>query len=167
MKGKIFVYTDGASRGNPGKAGIGAVVLGEKGQTLRKIKEYIGETTNNVAEYRALIKGLETARTFKPEGVEVFVDSQLIFCQVRGAYKVKCQGLLPYYRRALQLVAMTPNCELRLVGREENKEADKLATMAVKEAIRKEKQSAESCLNGSLSGEEPTDLLAGGGEGDL
>jgi len=144
MKGKLYVYTDGACNGNPGKAAVGAVLKNEAGQTLRKHRECIGETTNNVAEYRALISGLELARAYKPEGVELFVDSELVFCQIRGAYKVKSKHLLPLYRRTLQLMAQTANCELRWVPREENREADRLAGQAIREASRKEKKSPAS-----------------------
>jgi len=127
------------------------VISNQLGQTLKKHKEYIGETTNNVAEYRALISGLELARTYKPEGLELFVDSELVFCQLRGVYRVKSKHLLPLYRRASKLMAMTPNCELRLVPREENTEADKLAGQAIKEekrakALREKAGSARKTL---------------------
>jgi len=154
MKGKLYVHTDGASKGNPGNAGLGAVISNQSGQTLKKHKEYIGETTNNVAEYKALISGLKLARAYKPEGLELFVDSELVFCQLHGVYKVRSKHLLPLYRQALRLMAMTPNCELRLVPREENKEADRLAGQAIKEAVRakKAREKAESAERGTWGG---------------
>jgi ribonuclease HI len=85
----LVIYSDGASRGNPGPAGIGIVICDERGEVVKEYEEFIGTTTNNVAEYRALIKGLELASNFPISEVECFSDSELMIKQLNGDYAVK------------------------------------------------------------------------------
>lgn len=126
MKGKL--YCDGASRGNPGEAGIGCVIFfnGQK----REISEYIGKTTNNVAEYTALIKGLEEALRLGIEEIEVYSDSELLIRQLKGIYKVRNQGLMSLYEKVLDLLRKFNNFTLNHIGRQENTLADNLAKEA-------------------------------------
>ena len=100
---KLVMFTDGAARGNPGMAGIGVVLLDEHGNTVTEVSDYIGHTTNNVAEYKAVIRGLEEAVKFGATEIEAYVDSELVAKQLSGAYRVKNEGLIPLYQRVLHL----------------------------------------------------------------
>ncbi len=129
----LQLYTDGASRGNPGDAGIGVII--KKGDAvIAAVSEYIGSTTNNVAEYTALIRGLrevqkifQTIKTvIKTDRVDVFLDSELIVKQLNGTYKVRSPHLIPLWKEA-RLLLNSLNCSIRHIPREENFEADKLA----------------------------------------
>src|SRR3979409_13698 len=113
----IRLYTDGAARGNPGRAGLGVVIEDDKGMRLRGLCRYIGTATNNVAEYLALIEGLTAISEWKPDRVEVYLDSKLVVEQVRGNYRVKNAALAPLHARALQLIAALPEVEIRHVER--------------------------------------------------
>lgn len=126
MKGKL--YCDGASRGNPGEAGIGCVIFfnGQK----REISKYIGKTTNNVAEYTALIMGLEEALRLGIEEIEVYSDSELLIRQLKGIYKVRNQGLMPLYEKVNELLRKFKSFKLNHIMREENSLADSLAKEA-------------------------------------
>jgi ribonuclease HI len=129
-----LLYSDGASRGNPGQAAIGAAlyrVEGEKLTLVDHVSEYIGETTNNVAEYRAVIAGLEMARRQAAERLVVRADSQLLIRQLQGSYKVRHPVLAPLYARARQLLEGFPQHRLEHVPREENVVADALANAAL------------------------------------
>ena len=86
---KIIAYTDGASRGNPGLAGIGIAFYNEQGEQIKTFSEYIGEATNNIAEYKALIKALEIGKDLGAREMEVYADSELIVKQIKGEYKKK------------------------------------------------------------------------------
>ena len=133
------LFIDGASHGNPGPAGIGVVVRDGDGDYLLKRGEFIGKATNNVAEYTALIRGLEYLDTLlerqprEPGALEVrvFSDSQLIVRQVTGEYKIKNTGLQPLAIRAQKLMRKFPNLLIASVPREENALADNLAGKAV------------------------------------
>ncbi len=127
---ELTLFIDGASRGNPGHAGIGIRIEAD-GEVLKEYCEYIGCTTNNVAEYSALIKGLEIAAEFKANRVTVFSDSELVVRQMNGTYKVKSEGLLPLYQTA-QMQSSTFDCfQIQHVRREQNKEADRLANQGI------------------------------------
>ncbi|MCQ4575137.1 MAG: ribonuclease HI family protein [Candidatus Brocadiales bacterium] len=134
-KGRILIYTDGASRGNPGKAGIGVVIRDGEHNVLDEIGEYIGETTNNVAEYRALIRGLEWALEYHPVKVDVFCDSELVVKQVNGQYKVRAPSILPLHREARKLIGKLPEWRLQYIPREENVQADALANEGIDEYL--------------------------------
>ncbi len=129
---RATIYSDGASSGNPGPAGIGAVVIVDgKKETL---SEYIGTTTNNVAEYTALIRALELAQKRGVREVEIFLDSELIVKQLSGQYRVKNKGLQPLYERVKTLLSGFKVLGIRHIPREENKEADTLSKRAIKSA---------------------------------
>lgn len=126
---KAVIYSDGASSGNPGPAGIGAVVIvDDKKETL---SEPIGKATNNVAEYTALIRALELAKKRGAEEVEIYMDSELIVKQLKGIYRVKNQGLRPLFERVKKLLSGFSAVKINHVPREMNKEADALSKRAI------------------------------------
>jgi ribonuclease HI len=130
----VTVFSDGGARGNPGPAAIGAVVLdtsSEPHQTLATVSETIGETTNNVAEYRALIAGLEAAVPYRPRRLHVRADSLLVINQLRGEWKVKHAGLRPLFDRARALLAQFDDVDLAHVRRGLNADADALVNAAL------------------------------------
>ena len=126
-----LVYSDGASRGNPGRASIGAVVIDPSGTERRRVSETIGMTTNNIAEYRALVAGLEAALALGARQVEARLDSELVVRQAVGRYRVKNPGLVPYHNRILALRSRFDELVFKHVPREENKLADALANQAL------------------------------------
>jgi ribonuclease HI len=101
--GEAKLYTDGGARGNPGPAGIGFVLLDSDDKLLAEEGRYIGEATNNVAEYRALLLGLEWALARGIDRLEVYSDSELMVRQLKGEYKVRNDGLIPLYQEALRI----------------------------------------------------------------
>lgn len=137
----LTIYTDGGARGNPGPAGIGAVIYDDNGTKVTDLSEYIGEQTNNFAEYEAVIKALEAARkTFGRKGlkqiqVQVYLDSELVAKQLSGEYQVKEETLHPQFMRVHNLtVADVPHVSFAHVPRSKNKEADRLANEAMDQA---------------------------------
>ena len=138
---KIVIYADGGARGNPGPAGSGAVVLDSKDKVLAEVSEFIGHTTNNVAEYKALLGGLAAAvRLFEGEtyemDIEVRMDSELVIKQLKGQYKVKHPNLKPLFVQAKELIdAYFPNITYTHVRREKNKLADALANQAMDKGV--------------------------------
>lgn len=134
MRGRpLLLRTDGASRGNPGPAGIGVVLEAEGTGERRELRAYIGETTNNVAEYRALILALEEAEKLSPPSVTVLSDSELLVRQLNGEYRVKSANLRPLYLEAVRMLRRLPAARILHVGREENDQADLLANRAIDE----------------------------------
>jgi ribonuclease HI len=134
QRARLLVHFDGGARGNPGPAAIGAVVSDpglDPPATLATVSEYIGETTNNVAEYRALIAGLEAARAFPAPAVEVRGDSLLVLEQTRGAWKVKQAHLRPLVDDVRALLAGYEQVTLTHVPRAENADADLLVNAAL------------------------------------
>jgi ribonuclease HI len=130
----IVVYSDGGARGNPGPAAIGAVVLDpstEPPRRLAVVSERIGIATNNVAEYRAVIAGLEAAAPFHARRLCVRADSMLVVQQLRGAWKVKQEHLRPLFQQARELLAQYDDVELEHVPRGENTDADALVNAAL------------------------------------
>ncbi len=125
------LFTDGASRGNPGLAGAGYTIDDGQGQELLGEGVFLGSCTNNVAEYEALIRGLQAAQQLAPERLEIFLDSQLIVRQVEGRYKVKNATLKPLFTRVKQLLAGLSSWTINHVPREENKRADELANEGI------------------------------------
>jgi ribonuclease HI len=128
---KVVVHVDGGARGNPGPAAIGVVVSATDGALLDEVGEPIGETTNNVAEYRALLRGLERARALGASEVEVVGDSELVAKQINGQYKVKHAGLKPLHAQALQALAGFERWRVRTVPRAQNAAADALVNAAL------------------------------------
>ena len=137
---KIIVHSDGGARGNPGPAAIGVVIADESGAVIEELSEYIGETTNNIAEYTAVIRGLRILGTlYKDKTHELLIDwkldSELVEKQLAGEYKVKNPGLQPLFKEIQDLRARFPHLSISHVRREYNKEADRL----VNEALDKQK----------------------------
>jgi ribonuclease HI len=135
---KVILYSDGGARGNPGPAGAGGLVLSLDGEVLAEISEYLGETTNNVAEYTALIMTLGQAIRFKADEIEIRADSELMVKQLKGEYKVKNQGLRPLYDQAKELLSSYKKVTIKHIYRSNNKRADELANAAMdaRESIR-------------------------------
>jgi ribonuclease HI len=136
---KIVIYTDGGARGNPGPAGIGAVITDAKGTVLKQLSQYIGEQTNNFAEYEALIRALEAVRelfgsSLKNMQVSVYMDSELVVRQLNGAYKVKEKTLKEQFARVGQLAATLQHISYNHVPREKNAHADELVNAAIDKA---------------------------------
>lgn len=131
MPGTLRLYTDGAARGNPGPAGLGVVIEDGEGMRLRGLTRYIGIATNNRAEYLALIEGLSAVREWRPDRLEVYLDSKLVVEQVNGAWKIKNQELMPLLRTVQGLLREFPEVEVRHVPRDKNKGADALANRAI------------------------------------
>jgi ribonuclease HI len=123
--------TDGGARGNPGPAGCGFVLEDSDGGVVRSGGRYLGEATNNVAEYRALVWGLETALEHGVRDIQVRADSELVVKQVKGHYRVKNAGLAPLHAAAGRLFARFDSWEIVHVRREENEAADELANRAM------------------------------------
>ena len=128
---KLTIYTDGGARGNPGPAGIGAVILDDKNKTVREISKYIGEATNNQAEYQALIAGLQAAQELGAAEVSVVMDSELIIKQLKQEYKVRDKNLGALFIRAWNLLHGFKKYSLRHVLRHKNKKADELVNRAL------------------------------------
>jgi ribonuclease HI len=133
---RVVVHVDGGSRGNPGPAAAAAVVTGPDGAVVDEAAELLGETTNNVAEYRALLLGLELARDLGANEVEVVNDSELVARQVGGEYKVKHAGLKPLFLEAMRSLREFDAWAVRSVRREHNERADELVNEALDEALR-------------------------------
>ena len=130
--------TDGASRGNPGLAAVGVVIEDDQGTRLRTFHRFIGTATNNEAEYQALIDGLKAVAEWKPDRLEIYLDSKLVVEQIKGTYRVKKPELQPLYKEATRLLGGFEDVEIKHVEREENKGADKLANLALDARVRKE-----------------------------
>ncbi len=130
----LILLVDGASRGNPGPSGIGVVIKDAKGRVLKEIGEYVGPGTNNVAEYRALLRALEEAKVMGTQAVEVRSDSDLLVSQVTGRYKVKSPDLAPLHLEASRLLRGFSRWSARHIAREENAAADALANQAIAKA---------------------------------
>ena len=125
------LFADGAAKGNPGPAGAGAVLFGDCGEVLAELHKSLGHATNNVAEYEALILGLEEARRRGIQRLDVRMDSMLVVRQMQGLWKIKHPGLRPLALRAGALLAEFPTRTIEHVPREENSHADRLANLAV------------------------------------
>jgi len=127
----IKIYTDGSSRGNPGPAGIGILIIDDKGNEVKRISEYIGETTNNIAEYSALLRAVIECEKRKIYSVEFFTDSELLVNQLNKVYKIKNEGLKPLYVKLLSKLMNFRDWSIKHIPREENKIADFLANQAL------------------------------------
>lgn len=124
MHKKIKIFTDGGSRGNPGPAASGYVIMDEHDKVLEEGGEYLGITTNNQAEYRAMKLALECANKYQPETIECYLDSQLLAHQLNGIYKMKNAALRPIFEAIQQLATKYPKVTFQHVYRENNKLAD-------------------------------------------
>lgn len=126
----VSIYVDGAARGNPGPAGAG-VVLKEDDKIIKTAYEYLGEATNNVAEYRALISGLEEAITLGYKNAKLYLDSELVANQLKGDFRVRKSNIKPLFEKAVTLINGMNSVKIIKIDRENNKEADKLANKAI------------------------------------
>lgn len=126
-----YLYCDGGARGNPGPAGAGAVLLDAQRQLLAEAKKYLGDTTNNVAEYQGLLIGLALARKHNIRSLKIRLDSELIVRQVNGQYKVRHPGLRPLWEKTQQQLQQFSEWEITHIPRHENAKADKLVNLAI------------------------------------
>lgn len=128
---KLDIFTDGACSGNPGPAGVG-VLISSEGKVVKEISKYIGEGTNNIAEYSALICALIEAQALKADEVNIKSDSELMVKQVNGLYKVKHENIIPLFEQVKQLSNGFKVFKLTHIPRELNAVADRLSTQAIK-----------------------------------
>jgi ribonuclease HI len=128
---KVTVHVDGGARGNPGPAAVAAVATDASGEPLAERNAFIGEATNNVAEYKAVLLAAELARELGANEVEVINDSELVARQIGGQYKVKQAHLKPLHREALEALRQFDRWEVRTVRREHNERADELVNQAL------------------------------------
>lgn len=144
---KLIIYTDGGARGNPGPAGIGAVIYdgsltksatAQGRKRIAEVSKYIGATTNNQAEYKAAIAGLEKAKQLGAREVKMYMDSELVVEQLNQRYKVKNKNLAPLFVKMWNLSISFKKVTYQHIRREMNKEADKLVNQAIDKALNKE-----------------------------
>ncbi len=128
---RVIIYTDGAARGNPGPAAVGAVIKDEKNNIIATISRRLGTTTNNQAEYRAIIYALEKAAVLGARQVTLYSDSELVVQQINGRYKIKQTALRALYQEVVKLAGVLGKFEIAYIPRERNKEADALANKAL------------------------------------
>jgi ribonuclease HI len=131
----LHLYVDGASRGNPGAAGAGAIIKDEKGNVIKRFKRYLGVTTNNVAEYQALILALKGVADMRYGRVKIFSDSELLVKQINGEYGVKSRGLIPLYTKVCSLLSGLDEYVIIHIDRGDNRDADRIANMAIDEHL--------------------------------
>jgi ribonuclease HI/probable phosphoglycerate mutase len=134
----LSLFTDGACRGNPGQGGAGAVLLGGNGEVLGTAKKFLGHCTNNIAEYRALILGLEAALERGTSVISIYLDSELLVRQIQGIYRVKNPDLKPLMAEIRDLLDRFDTWKIEHVPRSENALADGLANEAIDEALTKQ-----------------------------
>ena len=132
MNQKAILHTDGGARGNPGPAGVGVVI--KYGGQSKKYKQFLGETTNNQAEYQALILGLQKAKALGIKEIQCFLDSELLVNQLNLKFKVKDKELAPLFVKVWNLQQDFKKVTFHYIPREKNKEADKLVNLAIDEA---------------------------------
>ena len=131
---KLIVNVDGGARGNPGPAAIGVVVSDGDGHVIDELAEPIGHATNNVAEYRALLRGIQWARGLGADELEIVGDSELVARQLTGAYKVKHPSMKPLHEEAVAALRAFDRWSIRTVPRAQNARADELVNRALDEA---------------------------------
>jgi len=136
---RLVLYIDGASRGNPGRAGAGVWITNGEGEKISEMSRYLGHKTNNEAEYWALLLGLREAKRLRGDCIQIFTDSQLVERQIKGVYRVKDSNLRTLHRTVIQNLKTFSSFEIQSVPREENEEADRLANQAIQRRIAKEK----------------------------
>jgi len=134
----LRLRTDGAARGNPGPAGAGILIEDDQGIRLQARHRWLGQMTNNQAEYHALVEGLKAVKEWKPDRVEIYLDSKLVVEQIKGQYKIKEPELQKLHAQARQLLEGL-QYEIKHVAREENRGADHLANMAIDEKLPRRK----------------------------
>jgi len=171
MRNEIIAYIDGGSRGNPGPAAAGFTLTDSAGTQLQAKAFFLGQATNNVAEYTSLVKALEAAKQIGAEQLTVFSDSELLVRQINGQYKVKSEQIRPLFRQAVSLLGEFKNWQVRHIPRGKNEQADKLVNRALnlERDIEAEPATAEpqsSIINHQSSIKRPIRLgvlISGGG----
>lgn len=150
----VIAHTDGGARGNPGPAGFGVYVTDQDGNRVVELSEYLGQQTNNYAEYSALIAALEWAIRNDHRAVQAVSDSELMVKQLRGIYKVRNENLQPLFEKAKRLIGELEWFEVKHVLREQNREADRLANEAMDKGSGRAKTPAPSSepVNGIYQG---------------
>ena len=128
---ELFIHADGASRGNPGEAGAGAVISDSRGRTLKELKCFLGMSSNNVAEYQALILALKKALELGAGRITVFLDSELVVRQIKGEYRVREPHLKTLHQKSQELLNQFSQYSILSIPREENRRADQLANEAI------------------------------------
>jgi len=131
----VNLYSDGACRGNPGQGGAGAVLVDETGEIVATVRRSLGHCTNNIAEYRALILGLEEALKKRYGRLNIFLDSELLVNQIKGSYKVKNENLKILMFEVRKLLSYFDSYKIEHIDRSQNHMADKLANEAIDEAM--------------------------------
>jgi ribonuclease HI len=135
MKKEVLIYTDGASRGNPGLAAIGAIIKDQGGKSVAHISRKIGITTNNQAEYRAVIAGMEKAIKLGAGRIRLYSDSELVVRQLQGRYRVRNAALKPLFQRAKELAGRLESFSVTYIPRRQNMEADRLTNQALDSGV--------------------------------
>lgn len=149
----LNIYIDGSSFGNPGESGVG-IILCQDEHTIKNISKFIGNGTNNVAEYKALIFALTEASEMRAREIQIFSDSELLCKQIKGEYKVKNEELKKLFAQALDLIKNFNTFKIKQIPRENNRGADKLARLAIKN--RKSKiDGIAACSTSSAQEESP------------
>jgi ribonuclease HI len=143
-RGGVRIHIDGAARGNPGPAGVGVVILGPDGEVAERFHRGIGEATNNVAEYRALLLALERAESLGYADIEIYSDSELLVRQIQGRYQVKHPVLKALYAEAKDRIEGFRGFGIQHVPREQNAEADAQANRGIDEACRPGRRGTKS-----------------------
>jgi len=131
----LKVYSDGAARGNPGPAGAGAVLKNAQGQVVEKLGQFLGDNTNNFAEYMGLLLGLKRARELGIQEVEIYADSELMIRQLSGRYQVKSPTLRPLFDEARALLRGFSRFTLTHIPRAQNADADEMSNRAIDERL--------------------------------
>ncbi len=132
---KLIIYTDGGARGNPGPAGIGCVFYDERKNKIAEVSKFIGETTNNQAEYRAVLAALEKAKGLGAKEIVLYSDSELVIQQLNQKYRVKNKDLAPLFVKIWNLSIGLKKITYQHIPRELNKEADRLVNLAIDRGI--------------------------------
>ena len=132
----LHIYTDGACKGNPGIAGAGVIIKTPTGDILKEFSFFLGQTTNNIAEYKALLIALKKALHLKADIIYIYSDSQLMVQQLKGIYNVKNKRLKILWDQAMKLLKSFKKYDIFYINREENKEADRLANQAIKKKMK-------------------------------
>jgi len=137
---RLILYIDGASRGNPGRAGAGIWITNREGEKISEVSRYLGHKTNNEAEYWALLLGLREAKRLGGEALHIFTDSELVERQIKGIYRVRDLNLKALHRKVIESLKTFSSIEIKSIPREGNKEADRLANQAIRRRMAEEKR---------------------------
>jgi len=132
---KLIIYADGGARGNPGPAGIGVVIMNEQKKVVDQVSKYIGEATNNQAEYQALLAALDKAKELGAKELEIFLDSELLVKQLNRQYRVKDKDLALLFVKVYNAVLGFNKVTFKHIRREQNIEADKLVNLVIDRAV--------------------------------